>query len=136
LLENPWGCAVVTFQKLGYPFKERKNKQGNRWKFYGFFSFSRERYYLCLVASLVILFFVLKHEFCCKSKILMWRLRILHEQILHSERYAHLYSRTKWSPKCCVVEVRSSHRDVTKEGPVEAMKVQWNFLSTPDLLSC
>jgi hypothetical protein len=24
------GCAVVTFQKLGYPFTERKNKQGNR----------------------------------------------------------------------------------------------------------
>jgi hypothetical protein len=23
------GCAVVTFQKLGYPFTERKNKQGN-----------------------------------------------------------------------------------------------------------
>jgi hypothetical protein len=36
-----------------------------------------------------------------------------HEQILHSESFAHLYSRTKWSPKCCVVEVRSSHRDVT-----------------------
>jgi hypothetical protein len=33
------GCAVVTFQKLGYPFTERKNKQGNRWKFYGFFQF-------------------------------------------------------------------------------------------------
>ena len=24
------GCAVVTFQKLGYPYMERKNKQGNR----------------------------------------------------------------------------------------------------------
>jgi hypothetical protein len=27
------GCAVVTFQKLGYPFTERKNKQGNRPEF-------------------------------------------------------------------------------------------------------
>jgi hypothetical protein len=27
------GCAVVTFQKLGYPFTERKNKQGNQWRF-------------------------------------------------------------------------------------------------------
>ena len=24
------GCAVITFQKLGYPYMERKNKQGNR----------------------------------------------------------------------------------------------------------
>jgi hypothetical protein len=30
------GCAVVTFQKLGYPFTERKNKQGNQWRFNGF----------------------------------------------------------------------------------------------------
>jgi hypothetical protein len=24
------GCAVVTFQKLGYPYTVRKNKQGKR----------------------------------------------------------------------------------------------------------
>jgi hypothetical protein len=30
------GCAVVTFQKLGYPYTERKNKQGSRWRFNGF----------------------------------------------------------------------------------------------------
>jgi hypothetical protein len=62
--------------------------------------------------------------FCIKARILLQVKNIFFRSLMITKRLLDVVS-CEFKIKC-----------LKKEGPVEAMKVQWKFLSTPDLLSC
>ena len=109
------GCAVVTFQKLGYPFTERKNKQGNR--FNGFRIIFKARTILFMLGSITR-----DPIFCSKARILLQVKNIAFRSLMITKRLLDVVS--------CEKKMFKERRTCgSNEGPVK-------FLSTQDLLSC